>query len=256
MSPRLYCPMALQRGAVVELPDAVAHHAARVLRLNEGDTVTLFNGQGGEFDARLMRVEPRLVMAAVNKHHELERESPLHVTLLQGLAGAERMDYAIQKAVEMGVAAIAPLTMARSVSRLDEARASKRAEHWRSIIVASCEQCGRNRLPLLHPLRDFLAAMQAPEPDATEPHSSDAAIGVALCLVLAPGEGTALARVNRPAGPIRLLVGPEGGLAPEELAAAQRAGFQPASLGPRVLRTESAGAAALAAMNALWGDWR
>jgi len=251
MSPRLYCPMPLHGAAVIELPPAAAHHASRVLRLREGDAVTLFNGEGGEFEAQLIRIEARTVTAQLGGHLELERESPLNVTLLQGVAGADRMDYAIQKAVEMGVAAIAPLAMARSVTRLDAARASKRAEHWRSVIVASCEQCGRNRLPLLHPLRDVGAAFESPEP--VGPGAAD---GAALSLVLAPGEGSALTKFERPSGAIRLMVGPEGGLTAEELALAKRAGFRTASLGPRVLRTETAGAAALAAMNALWGDWR
>jgi len=249
MRARLFCPTPLRSGEVIDLPSAVAHHASRVLRLREGDTVTLFNGEGGEFEARLTRIESRLVSAAVGKHDPVERESPLTVTLLQGLAGAERMDYVIQKAVELGVAAIAPVTMARSVTRLDAARASKRAEHWRSVIVASCEQCGRNRLPLLRPLCDFDAALGSPD-------DPGAATGAALSLVLSPGEGSSLTAFDRPSGAIRLLIGPEGGLAPEELAAAQRAGFRNVRLGPRVLRTETAGLAALAAMNALWGDWR
>jgi 16S rRNA (uracil1498-N3)-methyltransferase len=249
MSPRLYCPTSLHSDELVDLPAAVAHHAARVLRLREGDPVTLFNGEGGESEARLTRIGSRSVSAMVGKHHAVERESPLQVTLLQGVAGAERMDYVIQKAVEMGAAAIAPVTMARSVTRLDAARASKRAEHWRAVIVASCEQCGRNRLPLLHPLRDFDAALGSPaDPGVTT--------GAALLLVLSPGEGSSLTAFDRPSGAIRLLIGPEGGLAPEELAAAHRAGFRNVRLGPRVLRTETAGVAALAAMNALWGDWR
>jgi 16S rRNA (uracil1498-N3)-methyltransferase len=251
MSARLFCPTPLRGGEVIDLPSAAAHHASRVLRLHEGDTVTLFNGEGGEFEARLTRIESRLVSAAVGMHHAVERESPLKVTLLQGLAGAERMDYVIQKAVEMGVAAIAPVTTARSVTRLDPARASKRAEHWRSVIVASCEQCGRNRLPLLHPLCDFDAALRSP--DSAEPGAASAAV---LSLVLSPGEGSSLTAFDRPSGAIRLLIGPEGGLSPDELAAAQRAGFLIARLGPRVLRTETAGVAVLAAMNALWGDWR
>jgi 16S rRNA (uracil1498-N3)-methyltransferase len=251
MSARLFCPTPLRGGEVIDLPSAAAHHASRVLRLHEGDTVTLFNGEGGEFEARLTRIESRLVSAAVGMHHAVERESPLKVTLLQGLAGAERMDYVIQKAVEMGVAGIAPVTTARSVTRLDPARASKRAEHWRSVIVASCEQCGRNRLPLLHPLCDFAAALRSP--DSAESGAASAAV---LSLVLSPGEGRSLTAFDRPSGAIRLLIGPEGGLSPDELAAAQRAGFLIARLGPRVLRTETAGVAVLAAMNALWGDWR
>ena len=251
MSARLFCPTPLRGGEVIDLPPAVAHHASRVLRLREGDTVTLFNGEGGEFEAPLTRIESRLVSAAVGRHDPVERESPLTVTLLQGLAGAERMDYVIQKAVEMGVAAITPVTTARSVTRLDPARASKRAEHWRSVIVASCEQCGRNRLPSLHPLCDFDAALQS-----RDPGEYGATAAVELSLVLSPGEGSALTAFDRPSGAIRLLVGPEGGLSADELAAAQRAGFRIARLGPRVLRTETAGVAVLAAMNALWGDWR
>jgi 16S rRNA (uracil1498-N3)-methyltransferase len=161
------------------------------------------------------------------------------------------MDYVIQKAVEMGVAGIVPVTTARSVTRLDPARASKRAEHWRSVIVASCEQCGRNRLPLLHPLCDFDAALRSQNPG-----ESGATAVAALSLVLSPGEGSALRAFDHPPGAIRLLIGPEGGLSADELAAAQRAGFRIARLGPRVLRTETAGVAVLAAMNALWGDWR
>jgi 16S rRNA (uracil1498-N3)-methyltransferase len=251
MSPRLHCATSLASGAVIDLPAAVAHHASRVLRLREGDPVTLFNGEGGEFEARLTRIEPHLVSAAVGAHRAVERESPLEVALLQGLAGAERMDYVIQKAVELGVAAIAPVTMARSVTRLDAARASKRALHWRSVIVASCEQCGRNRLPLLHPLRDFDAALAMPDP--ADPGAAGASV---LSLVFAPDEGRSLTAFDRPSGAIRLLIGPEGGLSSDELAAAQRAGFRTARLGPRVLRTETAGVAALAAINALWGDWR
>jgi 16S rRNA (uracil1498-N3)-methyltransferase len=251
MSARLFCPTSLRSGEVIDLPSAVAHHASRVLRLREGDTATLFNGEGGEFEARLTRIESRLVSAAVGRHDAVERESPLTVTLLQGLAGAERMDYVIQKAVEMGVATIAPVTTARSVTRLDPARASKRAEHWRSVIVASCEQCGRNRLPLLHPLCDFDAALRSQDPG-----QSSASSAAELSLVLSLGEGSPLTAFDRPAGAIRLLIGPEGGLSADELAAAQGAGFRIARLGPRVLRTETAGVAVLAAMNALWGDWR
>ena len=251
MKARLFCPTSLRSGEVIDLPSAVAHHVSRVLRLREGDTVTLFNGEGGEFEACLTRIESRSVSAAVGKHDPVERESPLTVTLMQGLAGAERMDYVIQKAVEMGVAGITPVTTARSVTRLDPARASKRAEHWHSVIVASCEQCGRNRLPLLHPLCDFDAALRS-----RDPGDSGATAAAVLSLVLSPGEGSALTAFDRPSGAIRLLIGPEGGLSADELAAAQRAGFQIARLGPRVLRTETAGVAVLAAMNALWGDWR
>jgi 16S rRNA (uracil1498-N3)-methyltransferase len=251
MNPRLYCEMALSEGSVIDLPAAAAHHASRVLRLREGDPITLFNGEGGEFEALLSRIAPKAVSAAVGAHRAIERESPLDITLMQGLASAERMDWAIQKAVELGVAAIAPVTMARSVTRLDAPRAAKRAEHWRAVIVAACEQCGRNRLPLLHPLVGFADALARPRlDDAAVTHEE------ILSLAFSPDDGIALAAIAAPAGAVRVLVGPEGGLTADELSAAKRAGFQTARFGPRVLRTETAGVAVLAAMNALWGDAR
>jgi 16S rRNA (uracil1498-N3)-methyltransferase len=167
----------------------------------------------------------------------------LEVTLVQGLAAADRMDYAIQKAVELGVHAIQPVTMARSVARLDEGRAAKRALHWRQVTIAACEQCGRNQLPRLHPLVGFDAWLGA---------SSEAP----LRLLLAPDGDTTLGGLAAPDRPVEILVGPEGGLTPEETAAALRHGFRAVRLGPRILRTDTAGPAVLAALNAQWGDWR
>jgi 16S rRNA (uracil1498-N3)-methyltransferase len=167
----------------------------------------------------------------------------LAVTLVQGLAAADRMDYAIQKAVELGVQSIQPVTMARSVARPDEARAAKRALHWRQVTIAACEQCGRNQLPRLHPLVGFDAWLAA---------SSQAS----LRLLLAVDGDITLGGLAAPDGPIEILAGPEGGLTPEETAAALRRGFRTLRLGPRILRTETAGPAVLAALNAQWGDWR
>jgi 16S rRNA (uracil1498-N3)-methyltransferase len=167
----------------------------------------------------------------------------LAVTLVQGLAGADRMDYAIQKAVELGVQSIQPVTMGRSVARLDEARAAKRALHWRQIAIAACEQCGRNQLPRLHPLTGFDAWLAAPSQ-------------ASLRLLLAPDGDLTLAGLAAPGGPIEILVGPEGGLTPDEAVAALRCGFRALRLGPRILRTDTAGPAVLAALNAQWGDWR
>lgn len=243
MTPRLYCPQPLEVRTEFALPSAAAHHAARVLRLKTGDAVTLFNGEGGEFGARLIRIDARTVVAAVESKRAIERESPLAVTLAQGLATAERMDYVVQKSVEMGVAAILPLATARSVSRLDAARADRRLEHWRQVAIASCEQCGRNRLPLIHPLRDIEAWLREPS-------------AAALRLLMSPEADDSLAALERPSGTVELLVGPEGGLTPEEATAATRAGFRAVRLGPRILRTETAALAMLAAVNALWGDWR
>lgn len=235
--------MPLAEGAEIALSDAAAHHAARVLRLVEGDAVTLFAGDDGEFAARILRIEPRGVHVQVGPPDATDRESPLAVTLVQGLANADRMDYVIQKAVELGVHAIQPVVMARSVARLDTQRAAKRASHWHQITIAACEQCGRNQLPRLHPLLDFDAWLAASSTSS-------------LRLLLAPDGDMTLAALAQPTGPVDILVGPEGGLAPVETAAALRRGFQALRLGPRIMRTDTAGPALLAAINAQWGDWR
>jgi 16S rRNA (uracil1498-N3)-methyltransferase len=242
VTPRFYCPLPLAPGAIIDLPSGAAHHAARVLRLQAGTAVTLFNGDGGEFAARLERVDARGASARIDAWSGVERESPLAVTLIQGLASAERMDYAVQKVVELGVAAIVPVVTQRSVTRLDAPRAEKRVQHWQQVAIAACEQCGRNRVPLIHPLRDFGDWLAGPSP-------------AALRLLLAGDALQSLADLMRPRGAIEILAGPEGGLAPDETGAAWRAGFRPVRLGPRTLRAETAGLAAMAALNALWGDW-
>ena len=242
MTPRFYCPLPLAPGAIIDLPSDAAHHAARVLRLQAGAAVTLFNGEGGEFAARLERVDAHGASSRIDAWHDVERESPLAVTLVQGLASADRMDYAVQKAVELGIAAIAPVVTARSVTRLDAQRAGKRVLHWQQIAIAACEQCGRNRVPLIHAVREFGDWLSAPS-------------AAALRLLLASDALQSLADLARPRGAIELLTGPEGGLAPEETGSAWRAGFRPVRLGPRTLRTETAGLGAMAALSALWGDW-
>ena len=243
MIPRFFCPPPLASGDQIALPPAVAHHAVRVLRLEEGDAVILFDGEGGEYPARLTRVDGRAVLANVGERRGVERESPLSVTLVQGLAAADRMEFAIQKSVELGVAAIVPVTTARSVVRLSADRARRRVEHWQQVVVAACEQCGRDRLPAIHPLCDLSEWLRAPST-------------AAMRLLLSPDAPRALGQHNRPDGTIELLVGPEGGLTADESMAATTAGFHAVRLGPRILRTETAAPAALAAMNALWGDWR
>jgi 16S rRNA (uracil1498-N3)-methyltransferase len=243
VTPRFFCPLLLASGAEIALPPGAAHHAVRVLRLKQGDALVLFDGEGGECAARLARVDGGTVLARIGERRSVERESPLAVTLVQGLAAADRMDYAIQKAVELGVAAIVPVTTARSVARLDDERARRRVEHWRQIVVSACEQCGRDRLPAIHALCDLSEWLRTPS--------------IALSrLLLAPDAGRSLAELDRPDGAIELLVGPEGGFTPDESAAAVAAGFHAVRLGPRILRTETVAPAALAAMNALWGDWR
>lgn len=243
MTPRFYCTGRLAAGTEIALDDNAAHHALRVLRLQAGDEVTLFGGTGGEFSGRLLRIDGRRVVIDVGAYDPVERESPLAITLVQGLASADRMDYAVQKAVELGVAGLQPVVTARSVSKLDDARADKRVAHWRQIAIASCEQCGRNRVPDIHAPRALHGWLALPSPASQR-------------LLLAPDAGETLADLTRPVGGVELLVGPEGGLTAAEATAALSAGFRAVRAGPRILRTETAAPAALAALNVLWGDWR
>jgi 16S rRNA (uracil1498-N3)-methyltransferase len=234
MKPRVYLDADLQGSGEIFLDDAPAHHLARVLRLREGDVLTVFNGRGGEWDAEFIgrrRVRLRGFSA-------LERESPLRVTLLQGVSSGDRMDYTVQKAVELGVAAIQPLLTKRGVVRLEGSRASARVAHWRKIAIAACEQCGRNRLPDVRPLLHFHEYQ--PQGDGAR--------------VLLSAQGTSIRQIEI-GDPATIAAGPEAGFAAEEQAALERFGFVKASVGPRVLRTETAALAALAAINALRGDF-
>lgn len=240
MAPRFFCPMPLQAHCTVDLPSAVAHHVERVLRLSPGDVLTLFNGQGGEFPARLIALG-KAPSAELGEFVPIERESALAITLVQSLASGDKMDWVLQKAVELGASRIVPVASQRSVVRLSGERAEKRVEHWRQIVASACEQCGRNRLPEVAELRNLLSHMaQAPEPGT-------------LRLILAPGAASKLSDLPRPSA-VELLVGPEGGFTEDEVLAAQVAGYQAIRLGPRILRTETAGLAALTALQMLWGD--
>jgi 16S rRNA (uracil1498-N3)-methyltransferase len=234
MKPRVYLDAALGEAGEVALEDAPAHHLARVLRLREGDALTIFNGRGGEWDAEFIG-KRRVRLLSFN---DVERESPLRITLVQGVSSGERMDYTVQKATELGVTAIQPLITKKGVVRLEGARASARVNHWRKIAIAACEQCGRNRIPELLPLLDF---------DQYQPGGDAPRL-----LLSAQGRSIREMTVERAA---TIAAGPEAGFAPVEQAALERAGFMKASLGPRVLRTETAALAALAALNVLRGDF-
>ncbi|RTL05170.1 MAG: 16S rRNA (uracil(1498)-N(3))-methyltransferase [Lysobacterales bacterium] len=241
--PRIHVAGPIVAGEPVALDDSASNHVVRVLRLAPGAPLRLFDGRGGQWRATLASCGKRGASALAAAHEALECESPLAVVLAQGIARGERMDYALQKAVELGVQAIRPVFTARSNVQLDADRLDKRLAHWRAVIVAACEQCGRNRLPVLAaPLR--IEALLA----------ETAAGDGGLRLVLDPLAQHGLRALAPPPGPVTLLVGPEGGLAEAELAAATAAGWQGVRLGPRVLRTETAGVAALAALAALWGD--
>lgn len=241
---RVYCPAELAPGRTVSLPPPQAHHVARVLRRRAGDALTLFSGDGAEYAAVIESAAGRDVSVTVGERRLLDRESRLRIVLGQAISAGERMDYTIRKAVELGVAAICPIATARCVVRLDAARASRRLEHWRSLAIAACEQCGRNRLPGI--------AAAEPLPEWLERGTVREA---ALSVLLAPQAAAGLRELPAPEGGVVLLAGPEGGFTAEEQALARARGFVPVRLGPRVLRTETAAVAALAAMQALWGDF-
>ncbi|MBV8975611.1 MAG: 16S rRNA (uracil(1498)-N(3))-methyltransferase [Sinobacteraceae bacterium] len=238
---RVYVDTALEPGADLTLPQGAASHLLRVLRLRPGAALTLFNGRGGEYLARIERVQRTEVTVAVGEHQAIERESPLPLTLAQGVSRGERMDLVVQKATELGVSRLVPVLTERSIVRLDDEQSDRKSSHWRSIAIAACEQCGRNRLPtvaLPARLREFLA----------EP------AGDTMRLLLSPSAERRLEDVPRPAAGAAVLIGPEGGLSDSEHADAQAAGFIGVNLGPRVLRTETAAIAALTLLQRAFGD--
>ena len=204
--------------------------------------MVLFDGRGGEYLAHIQRIERERVVAELASWRDVERESPLAVTLVQALQAGEKMDFTIQKAVELGVRDIVPVESRRSVLRLSGDRAAKRVAHWQGVAASACEQCGRNQVPLVAPLEKLENWLARP---------TDAS----LRLMLAPDADDALVDLP-PASAVQLLIGAEGGLDPQEVLAAKQAGFRPVRMGPRVLRTETAGLAALAILQALWGDFR
>ena len=229
--PRFYCPAPLHTGLTLSLPPGAARHV-QVLRLQPGNVITLFNGEGGEFDATVTRMGRSDVDVEVGEHRPVEREAARAVHLLAGITANERMDWLVEKATELGVASITPLVAERSVLKLKGERAEKKLAHWQGVAVAAAEQCGRNRVPLIHPavsLKEWLA---------------HAAPGERWVLSLS--EGTQALSHMAGSAPVTVLSGPEGGLSPTEEALALSAGFLPVTLGPRVLRAETAPLAVLA----------
>jgi 16S rRNA (uracil1498-N3)-methyltransferase len=245
--PRFYVSVPLVTGETLALPDDVVRHM-HVLRLQPGDTVTLFNGAGGQFEAELIELDKRAALARIGAFQSRDMEPPYQITLAQGVAGGDKMDWLIEKAVELGVASIVPLTTVRSVVRLSGERATRRRAHWQSLVRAACEQCGRNRLPDVAPALEIAAWLGAlkkqPEPDE-------------LRLLLSPRAEWSFSALpaSPPSGRVTVMVGPEGGLSAAEEGAVIECGFLPLGLGPRVLRTETAGIAVLAAFAARWGGW-
>lgn len=238
---RLYVDQPLQPGRTLTLDAAASQYLTRVLRHRVGDAVQLFNGDGREYAAVLAGSRREAASVAIGAVTREEPAAQLRAHLWLGISKGERMDYALQKAVELGVSSIAPLYTERSQVKLSGAREQRRLAHWRGVIVSACEQCGRCRLPELHP--PTLAATHPLQPRG-------------LGLLLDPRATATLPDLPPPTGDVTLLVGPEGGLTPQEDEAARAAGFQSVRLGPRILRAETAPLAALAALQVLWGDLR
>ena len=237
---RIHFDRPLSAGAIVSLSESAAAHVGRVLRLGPGDELTLFDGRGGEYPAKIVDARGIVVRVQVDECRTVERESPLHLALVQGISRGERMDWVVQKATELGVAEIIPVLTERSVVKLNASQAERKREHWLGIAIAACEQCGRNRLPNIHApavLGDWLGAQPA---DGLR--------------ILLDASGSDAPTTLRQAGHVTLLIGPEGGLANGERAAAGAAGFQSMRLGPRILRTETAAIAALTALQLIAGD--
>ena len=240
---RIHVDQPLAAGTELVLPAQAGEHVARVLRLVPDDPLTLFNGDGADYAATIRSVGKREVLVQVLDRQDVARESPLRLTLAQGVARGEKMDLIVQKATELGVARIVPLLTERSEVKLDPARAEKRLAHWRAVAASACEQCGRACLPEILPALPLPAWLAALADDG------------ALRLALLP-EAESSARELRPgdAGAL-LVVGPEGGLGERDITVLHGAGFRGLRLGPRILRTETAGLAALAALQALHGDF-
>jgi len=251
---RFYYPGEITAGRIIELPASAAHHAARVLRLEQGDQIMLFNGNGGEFSAIIARIDKSSAMVAVEKQFDIERESPLDITLVQAVCASEKMDWIMQKAVELGVSRIRPIATRRSVVKLAGERADKRMRHWQQIVTSACEQCGRNHLPQVLPLLS-LPEWLGEQMSVRKNSHAEASGNLYFMLVPTAERGLRDFPEAATVAALTLLVGPEGGLAPEEEAAAQATGFVPLHLGGRILRTETAALAAVAALQALWGDY-
>jgi 16S rRNA (uracil1498-N3)-methyltransferase len=238
-TPRIFTGQTLAPDQVVELEPGPGQHVARVLRMGPGDPLVLFDGSGGEFPATLQVVDKKRVTVALGERQDREAESPLWIHLGIAVSRGDRMDWVMQKATELGVSAITPLLTERTEVRLAGERGDKKLRHWRQVTISACEQCGRNRLPLLHQPQDTDQWLQATTADCK--------------LVLHHRAHAASLPGNAPAS-LALLVGPEGGLSATEIDRAEAAGYQSLSLGPRVLRTETAPLAALAILQARWGD--
>jgi len=242
--PRFYCPPPLPLSGSFDLPPDAAHHAARVLRLREGNRVEMFDGLGNACHGAITELSGKRVIVGSIAASNVDRESPLRILLAQALSSSEKMDWAVQKATELGAAEIQPLDTERSVARLSAERAAKRLEHWRQVTISACEQCGRNVLPTIHAPLDIMAWLQ--QMRATTDSK----------FILLPEGAASLQAQAKPQGRVVLLIGAEGGFTQAESESALHCGFSAIRIGARVLRTETAAVAGLAALQTLWGDFQ
>jgi 16S rRNA (uracil1498-N3)-methyltransferase len=239
-TPRIFVETPLRQGTEVDLDERAARHVHQVLRLRPDDPLVLFDGAGADWSAKLTRADRDACRARIGSMLDQEPEAPRGLHLGLGVSRGERMDFAIQKAVELGVTAITPLLTRRGVVQLDGPRAAKRLAHWRGVVIAACEQSGRRRLPGMAPVTPLHRWLETLDSGLLLDHRA----------------GQALTAITPPPGTIHLLVGPEGGLSDDERRLATASGLVAVRLGPRILRTETAPLAALASIQTLWGDFR
>ncbi len=242
--PRFYCPVSLPSSGLFELPPNAAHHAHKVLRLRVNDAVQLFDGAGHACNASIHTIIGKHVEVNITQACPARARSPLHIVLAQAMSSSEKMDWVVQKATELGAAEVQPVNTQRSVAKLNQERAEKRTEHWRGVVIAACEQSGRNDL------------MPVPAPIDLSHWLTSAANLPGSKFILLPDGAVALNSQAKPQGQVTLLIGPEGGFTADEALMAQQAGFISILLGPRVLRTETAALAGISALQTLWGDFQ
>lgn len=236
---RIYYNRTVSTGEVHTLPASASNHLVRVLRFKKGSIITVFNGNGGEYSCTLLNENPKAADIIINDYLDTNRESPVLITLIQGLSRSEHMDLTIQKATELGVTEISPVSCERSIGMKDD-RALKKLERWKQIAISACEQSGRNCLPILNQvnsLEDVLGRIQAD-----------------VKIVLDPEASIGIRHMNHDAASVCILSGPEGGLSATELDVAVSAGYDRIRFGPRILRTETAAPALIAVLQAMWGD--
>lgn len=241
-SPRFFSDVPLTSNSAITLPPTAANHAIKVLRLQVGDTLRLFNGDGHDYSAEIVDIRKNAVIVNTGQATQINNEPALKITLAQGISAGDRMDFTIQKSVELGIHAIQPISCQRSVVKLAGERADKRREHWQNVAISACEQSGRAFLPEVGPALSLAKWLASAPPFATR-------------ITLDPLASMRLQDLPIPQGPVCLLIGPEGGLTGEEIAMAASQGFTGVRLGPRILRTETAALATLAAIHTLWGDF-